>query len=549
MNPFLFIIFTLLSIAAVYYAAKNGETANCESCDENNAVLSFLYKHEKKLAILILLIGIIVRISFFWAIPDGLNQDEASLAYDAYADLTYGQDRNGDHNPVYSVAWGSGQSTLYATVSKLFIALFGLNTFSIRAANVLFGIVALFAFWGIAKRINKKSALISLFIFATCPWHIMMCRWGLDSNIFPNIFLLGLYFLLRALEDKRMYPISMLIFGLSLYGYGLAYIPVLAFLIPATVYLLRHKKISVNMALLSLAIFVALALPMAIFIIINIFEMDEINLGFITIPNLIGKYNTGINVFQGGISGLGKNITALAKTIFSRADTLTWNTIPAFGTLYFFSSPFIVLGAVSVFKRTAKARKSFSTLKFVVYMLVAAIILGILNKLNTNRAGFMFPVLILLLSEGILFAITHLKKPAYTILPIYLCAFLAFSGVYFTSYREQLGRVFFLGTGDAITYATENTDGDIYLTEKINAPYIFALFYNKTDPQVFIDTVEYKKPNSSSRSVKSFDRFVTGIPEKLPEDATFVLHKSEIKKFENKYNLKEFGNYYVATEK
>lgn len=551
MNPFLLIIFTFMCIAAVYYARKNSETAACEDVNiSENAVLSFLYKHEKKLAIAVLIIGILVRISFFWIVPDGLNQDEASLAYDAYADLTYGQDRNGDHNPVYSVAWGSGHSSLYITLTKLFIALFGLNVFSTRAANVLFGIVALFAFWGIAKRINKKSALISLFLFAICPWHIMMCRWGLDCNVFPNVFLLGLYFLLRAFDDKRFYPVSMFVFGLSLYGYGAAYMTVPVFLLMAAIYLLYHKKITVKMTVVSAAVFLIVALPAIIFMAINTFGLSELNLGFITIPRLVsGRYNSTVTVLKGGLGAVFENLAVLIKILFVQYDKLPWNAIPEYGTLYLFSTPFLIVGAVCVIRRTAALKKKFSPMALVLFMLVASLVLGILSKLNINRANFMFPVLVMVLAEGILFIITHLKKPAYTVLPIYLCAFLIFSGTYFTSYRERIGQSFFVGTGDAITYATQKTDGDIYITEKINAPYVFALFYSKTDPQVFIDTVDYENPNSQLRKVNSFDRFITGIPEELPEDATFILHKSEKETFEKKYNLKEFGNYYVATEK
>lgn len=63
-------------------------------------------KYYKYILTAIFVIGILVRSAFFWIYPLGLNQDEASVTYDAYADLEYGFDRNGDHNPVYSVAWG-----------------------------------------------------------------------------------------------------------------------------------------------------------------------------------------------------------------------------------------------------------------------------------------------------------------------------------------------------------------------------------------------------------------------------------------------------------
>ncbi|MBR5156941.1 MAG: glycosyltransferase family 39 protein [Clostridia bacterium] len=551
MNPLLLIIFAIMCIAAVNAARKSGNAFSSDAENENtSAVLSFLYKHEKKLAVLILIIGILVRISFFWVTPDGLNQDEASLAYDAYADLTYGQDRNGDHNPVYSVAWGSGHSSFYITFTKLFIALFGLNVFSVRATNVLFGVIALFAFWGIAKRINRRSAVISLFLFAICPWHIMMCRWGLDCNVFPNVFLLGLYFLMRGLEDKRWYPVSMVIFGLSLYGYGAAYMTVPVFLLLTAVYLLYNKKITVKMTVVSAAVFLVVALPIIIFMVINTFGLSELNLGFITIPKLIsGRYNSTVTVLSGGLGAAFKNLSVLTSLLFVQYDGLPWNAIPEYGTLYLFSVPFLILGIIYVIKNTAAVKKKYSPMALLLFMLIASLVLAILSKLNINRANFMYPALIMVLAEGILYVITHLKKPAYAILPIYLCVFLLFTGTYFTSYREKIGHYFFLGTGDAITYAIENTNDDIYITEKINGPYVFALFYDKTDPQVFIDTVDYENPNSQVRKVNSFDRFITGIPEELPDDGAFILHKSEKEKFADKYNLKEFGNYYVATKK
>ena len=78
------------------------------------------------------------------------------------------------------------------------------------------------------------------------------------------------------------------------------------------------------------------------------------------------------------------------------------------------------------------------------------------------------------------------------------------------------------------------------------------MFYEKTDPRVFLDTVDYENPNSECRIVRSFDRYVTGIPEtdKRPENAAYVLDVTEKNSFNSEiYNFKPFGNYFVATEK
>ncbi|MEN3187139.1 MAG: hypothetical protein ABDK92_11055, partial [Atribacterota bacterium] len=94
---------------------------------------------------------IFVRFFLLGVIPPGLNQDEASIGYDAWALLHYGIDRNGFHNPVHFVSWGSGQNALYAYLSMPFIRLFGLNVFSVRFLNALIGCLSLFLFYDLMK--------------------------------------------------------------------------------------------------------------------------------------------------------------------------------------------------------------------------------------------------------------------------------------------------------------------------------------------------------------------------------------------------------------
>lgn len=559
MNIFLLTAFSALCIFALFSVFIKGDIA--ETFFGGNEVflqsgcrtfLLFLQRHEKKIAAAILVCGIFIRAFCFWIVPDGLNQDEASVAYDAYADLTYGMDRNGDHNPVYSVAWGSGHSSLYITLTKPWIALFGLNLFSARITNVLFGCIALFAFWGIMRKICRPFACVGLFLFAVCPWHIMMCRWGLECNLFPNVFLLALYFLLCAPEKPKLYPLSLCIFGLSLYAYGASYMTVPIFLLLSAIYLKKHKKITWKMLMLSFAVFVIVALPIGVFMFINAFGLPELNLGLITFPRLIsGRYQTTVTILSGSlIKTVCSNLSTLCNIIFLQEDGLIWNAIPGFGTVYLFSAPFIILGCARIICRTF--RRGFSAEAFVFFLMLAAVVLGAMSDLNINRANFIFLPLLIAMAEGIFITAAAVKHALSAILPIYLCAFILFCNTYFTSYRTQIGKAFFAGAGEAILYAAEQTEGTVYLTDTINAPYIIAMFYEKTDPRVFLDTVDYENPNSECRIVRSFDRYVTGIPEtdKRPENAAYVLDVTEKNSFNSEiYNFKPFGNYFVATEK
>ncbi len=517
-----------------------------------------ILKYYKALIVLVLIIGVLVRGVLFWQYPLGINQDEASVVYDTYADLEYGFDRNGDHNPVYSVAWGSGHSSLYITFSKPFIALFGLNMFTARIVNVLFSCIALFAFYGILKRLlSKKGALLGTLIFAVCPWHIMMARWALECNLFPNVFILATYFLVRGFENQKFYIPSLFVYALSLYAYGTSYMIVPVFVVIMAIYLLMHKKITVKMLVLCAGVFIVTAIPIMLFMAVNMLGAPEMDFGFMSVPKLIsGRYNTTVTVLSGNFfQNVFANLKAFFKIIFTQNDGLPWNAIKPYGTIYMFSIPFMLTGFICVIADVIKKKKSFNPNVLVIAMIVSMFVLAILSDLNINRANFPMVVITILTIYGAYFV---LSKVRYFIIPtvlVYLIAFGAFTTYYFTDYQNEIGWYFSHGFGDAIKYANEAVDGNIYMTSSVNAPYIKAMFYLKTDPKVFIDTVDYPQPDSQCRHVNSFDRYYTGIPTPLPQgdDNAYIFSSGEYRDRidfnKDDYETTIFGHYTVAIKK
>lgn len=96
-------------------------------------------------------LAVILRAGKFVFYGGGLNQDEASIGYDAWALLHYGIDRNGVSMPVHLIAWGSGQNAMYAYLSMPFIAIFGLTALSVRAVNLIAGIGTVASVYFICK--------------------------------------------------------------------------------------------------------------------------------------------------------------------------------------------------------------------------------------------------------------------------------------------------------------------------------------------------------------------------------------------------------------
>ena len=189
-------------------------------------------KYKKFLVIVLIVIGFLIRLLMLKSLPYGLNQDEASSGYDAFALLTSGIDRNGDSFPVLFVSWGSGQNALMAYLAMPFIALFGLNEVSLRLPNAILSSVTLIFFYLLVKRIrDEDTAITALLYMVFCPWHIMISRWALESNLLPCMLTIGVYFTSEAEDDvKKLIPAA-IAFGLALYAYGTAFFFLPVFLV------------------------------------------------------------------------------------------------------------------------------------------------------------------------------------------------------------------------------------------------------------------------------------------------------------------------------
>ena len=197
--------------------------------------MRFIDNKEKHAVYLILIIGILIRIVGITDMPNALNCDEASAGYEAFSLLNYGIDRNGNHNSSFLVAWGSGQNALLTYLIIPLIKIFGLKTIAIRLPMAILGCVSLVILYLLLRKIsNKKLAIIGLAFFAICPWHIMKSRWGLESNLFPDLILIFAYMLIKGIEDKNkiLYYLSFVVAGISAYAYGTSYYFLPVFLIP-----------------------------------------------------------------------------------------------------------------------------------------------------------------------------------------------------------------------------------------------------------------------------------------------------------------------------
>jgi len=154
--------------------------------------------------------------------------------YEALSLWRTGADRWNLPYPAYFVASGSGQNVLYSYLSIPAVAALGLSEFSVRLVNLVLGILTLPLVFVFVKRLyGERPALLSTFLVAVLPWHIMISRWANDSSPLPFFLLLGAYGFSRGLGEEGCgvwTPVSLVPWAASLYAYVVSAVVVPIFL-------------------------------------------------------------------------------------------------------------------------------------------------------------------------------------------------------------------------------------------------------------------------------------------------------------------------------
>jgi 4-amino-4-deoxy-L-arabinose transferase-like glycosyltransferase len=506
------------------------------------------------LLILIVLLGLSVRAYQFGSIPGGMNQDEASLAYDAYSILHYGEERNGFRIPLMLIAFGSGMSgSLAAYLSMPFIAILDLNPVSARMLNLTVGVLSIVLLYLFVQKIaDRRTGLIAAFLLATNPWHILMSRWGMDCNLFPGLFLLGCVLLVYAKDRPRLLPWSFFIFGLSLYSYGVAYFFVPFFLFFTSLYLLFFRITRWDRLLIACCVFGITAVPIGMFLLINQLDLPSLQTPFFSIPNLFTtpRYQSASSFFSADFAmSVGRNLQVLWNLLLTQNDGLIWNVIPEYGMLYKFSLPFVGIGLVVALTYVWQSmrEKAWHPVFFVLLWLIASIALAGIMEVNVNRINIIFIPLIICIA---LFIASFRNMPIVvaSLIGLYAFSFTSFTRAYFTTYPDQIGPAFFESLGDATKFAAASTTRSICFTDSINMAEMNVVFWLKVDPREFSSTAVYADPNALYRHTSSFGRYRFGLHNcQDPSIGAFVFMPHEEAQFSTtEYQITQFKNYWVA---
>jgi hypothetical protein len=510
--------------------------------------------------LVILALGIFARTWEFNKVPPGLNPDEASIGVEAYYLYKFGVDRNGVAYPVHLISWGSGQNALYAYILIPFIVLMGFHPETIRLPMMLFGILSLPLMYLVGKRLfGSKYGLVVMFCAAVSPWHIVNARWAVESNILPFLFLAGFWMLLKARNKGAWFVPAAACFAFCLYAYGTAYVAIpvfLAFTLPVT---FRFRTISIGQAGLASSLFVLLALPILLFVMVNTFKWNTIALGPLTIPRLPveARYESLAAVFDADPSkAVVDNLMVMTDLLWRQEDKFDWNFVQPYGYFYKLTFPLIAAGFLlllgSVWKKSEQSYEHWLLASWI----ISALVIGIVHPVNLTRINLIFTPLLFCFVMCLLHLDKYISQATPVTVVLLLVGFVFFTSAYHgESYQKRAEEVFNAGIIPAMEYATENSSSLICITESTRFAYIYTFFTNKLHPSQYLDTIEWilppKHPVDPARTPRALGPYRFDLSDCTGEPtAVFVLKLKETPpNSQIDYRIRKFTKFQVFVPK
>ena len=518
---------------------------------------NFYYKYF--IPAILFTLGATLRIFRLGIVPGGYQMDEAYSAWNAFSLYHSGIDSAGHSFPVYFEAWGHGMNALNSYLMLPFIALNGghVNLLIVRIPQIMVSLGSLIAIYLLThKLISSTAANWALFLAAIFPWHIMMSRWGLESNLAPGFLIIGLCFFVYGFERPQLLLLSALSYGLSLYCYATIW-PIVPFMILSQgIYAFKHHKIRFNKWLISaIVLLFFMALPLMCFLLVNMGYLPELQIGPFSIYKMtMFRGNELANSFAQILS----NLRNLLSLFYHQDVGRPYDVIMPYGFFYDIGRFFIVIGILFVLADMVKSliKKDFSYSFLLFIQLAGAGIIGLLIPVGMTQINCVYLPFIICETIGIIKLLASLKvinaklslATGSIIAIMFMICLAGFQHSYYTDYKELTSAYFQQGTDDAVRFALESAqtqDMDIYINDGLKYPNV--LLSSETTAQEYLDTVIYSNnlPAPASFAKDGVTIHMGYSPEQISNSCIYIIYETDADTFRH-FQLTPFGDWYVA---
>lgn len=457
----------------------------------------------------ILFIAIMLRFFNLGTNPPSLTWDEVAWGYNAYSLGLDGRDEFGKLLPIaYLESFGDFKPPLYAYLGIIPVKIFGLSEFATRVPSALFGFFSVLLTYFFVLEIfgqgKKKLAILSTFLMAISPWHIMLSRAAFEANVAHFFVLLGIVLFLASIrKNSYLLVFSSLSFVASMYTFNTARIvvPILLLILLAVYHKAIIKKWKVTLAagiicfITLLPLFIFLRTPQAQlrFNEVNIFSdssiIARINQQVENDGNSIYSRIIHNRRFAYGVEYLRHYLDNLSpQFLFIKGDGNPKFSIQDVGQLYLWEIPFLIAGFLILFRKR-KGKWWIIPVLITVGIIPAGFARETPHALRIENTLPAFQVVTAIGVFGFvsLFVKKWKKVAAVSLSVIVAGNFIYFIHNYFTHYPREFSGEWQYGYKEAIAFVKKKAPeyNAVYITKTLGRPYIYYLFYTKYDPQKF----------------------------------------------------------------
>lgn len=501
-----------------------------------------LYRKHATFIILLFIffIGIFLRFYSISEIPNGLHIDEAINGVNGYFLLHTGKDSNNKKLPLQTEVFGDYNPTGYSYLTILPIKIFGLNEFSTRFPGALLGSLTVLASFLLSFSIfrNKKIGLLSAFLVAVSPWHIVFSRSSEETLVSLFFVVLGFALVFLSLENKKLklliLGVIMLAVSFFMYFTPRVFVPLmfLAVLIFLFGLWYKQKDIKYRNFLFCSFFFLVAIVTFLIFGIkgssnrfnqVSIFGSMNTKLVMEEQIREDGVMSTNVKIAQFfhnklinySLSFISNYIEYYSGSfLFVKGGLPIWFRVEGMGLIYLTELPFLLIGVVVL----AVSKKKINKIPLL-WILIAPITVAITvdDVPNIRRSLLMFLMIEIISAFGFLYILQNRKKLLKIVAVsffgiLFACNFLYFLHQYFVHgpihrnwYRNE-------GFGEMVKTVKNsyNEVDNVIVTKDAGGIYPLILFYMKYDPEEYLS-----EGSSKDKDYTGFGKFFF-VPQSCP---------------------------------
>ncbi len=467
--------------------------------------------------LLVLALAAYLRLNHISSNPPSLFSDEVDASYQAFVFNHRGTDYYGNSLPSHFHSFSDWRTPLYIYSIAFAQKIVGINALSTRLPATIFGLVSIYIFYLILKKLFKpKTALIGAALLAITPWHIHYSRIGFEVTGMLLSYLLSIYYLINFTRTKRVKHLAIFLIGqiLATYFYSTAKLFSLFTISLAFIFWQKEiKQVKTTKLIIVGLLTLLIAFPMIKdtlighsghrFSYINIFTDPTVpqQIDYLRRQKAIQDFGPGLNLPTTTISKflynkplfwfqrLTNNYLSSFSTdfLFLNGDRNLRHGFGQYGYFYFIDFFFIILGlSIALFNKNKSRTNKNRYHRFFLYLLILSPLPFSLTRDSISPHATRLILTLLLLSYfailGLDSIINKKTKLLIILIPIYLFACFNFNHFYHYQYPHLSAGQWHSNIKTAVQQSYELKADKYFYSDSYQPILPFFLFWTKYLP-------------------------------------------------------------------